>query len=130
MNALDRSKDFWLATELSVLTALVFYFTSKPTMEHFDYTHRIALELLRGHLGLDRHPGSWLSELVPSDGKYYSVFPLGAVLSVVPFALFQRARWIHNFPAYSLITGLCVLFLFRLSNVETKSVSRRILPMR
>ncbi len=60
MNVLDKSKDFWLATGLSLLAALVFYFTTKPTMEHFDYTVRIALALLRGHLGLDRHPGSWL----------------------------------------------------------------------
>src|SRR5438876_104125 len=84
MNVLAKSKDFWLATGLSLFAALVFYFTTKPAMEHFDYTGRIALALLRGHLGLDRHPGSWLSEMVPSEGKYYSVFPLGAVLSVVP----------------------------------------------
>src|SRR6266567_626300 len=102
MNVLDKRKDFWLATGLSLLAALVFYFTTKPTMEHFDYTVRVALAFLRGHLGLDRHPGSWLSEMVPSEGKYYSVFPLGAVLSVVPVAFFQQAGWIHRFPAHCL----------------------------
>ncbi len=74
MNVLDKSKDFWLATGLSLLAALVFYFTTKPTMEHFDYTGRIALALLRGHLGLDRHPGSWLSEMVSSQGCAFSSF--------------------------------------------------------
>jgi hypothetical protein len=130
MNVSDKTKDFWLATGLSLLAALVFYFTTKPVMDHFDYTGRIALALLHGHLGLDRHPGSWLSEMVPSEGKYYSVFPLGAVLSVVPIALFQQAGWIHNFPAHflaALIAGLCVYFFFRLSSVGTKSISRRIL---
>src|SRR5947207_4922328 len=130
MNVLAKSKDFWLATGLSLFAALVFYFTTKPAMEHFGYTGRIALALLRGHLGLDRHPGSWLSEMVPSEGKYYSVFPLGAVLSDVPVALFQQAGWIHRFPAHfltALIAGLCVFFFFRLSAVETKSISRRIL---
>src|SRR6266699_2709409 len=130
MNVLDKSKDFGLATGLSLLAALVFYFTTKPTMEHFDYTVRVALALLRGHLGLDRHPGSWLSEMVPSEGKYYSVFPLGAVLSVVPVAFFQQAGWIHRFPAHfltALIAGLCVFFFFRLSSVKIESISRRIL---
>ncbi len=130
MNVLDKSKDFWLATGLSLLAALVFYFTTKPAMEHFDYTGRIALAFLRGHLGLDRHPGSWLSEMVPSEGKYYSVFPLGAVLSVVPVAFFQQAGWIHRFPAHfltALIAGLCVFFFFRLSSVKIESISRRIL---
>jgi hypothetical protein len=130
MNVLDKRKDFWLATGVSLLAALVFYFTTKPVMEHFDYTGRIALALLRGHLGLDRHPGSWLSEMVPSEGKYYSVFPLGAVLSIVPVALFQQVGWIHNFPAHflaALIAGLCVYFFFQLSSVGTKSISRRIL---
>src|SRR5437773_1714366 len=130
MNVLAKSKDFWLATGLSLFAALVFYFTTKPAMEHFDYTGRIALALLRGHLGLDRHPGSWLSEMVPSEGKYYSVFPLGAVLSVVPVAFFQQAGWFHRFPAHfltALIAGLCVFFFFRLSSVKIESISRRIL---
>ena len=130
MNVLDKSKYFWLATGLSLLAALVFYFTTKPVMQHFDYTGRIALALLHGHLGLDRHPGSWLSEMVPSEGKYYSVFPLGAVLSVIPVALFQQAGWIHSFPSHflaALIAGLCVFFFFRLAIVETRSLGRRIL---
>ena len=117
----------WLATGLSLSAALVFYLTTNPTLESFDYTHRIALALLRGHLGLDRHPDSWLSEMVPLEGKYYSVFPLGAVLSVVPVTLFRQTG---GFPAHfltALIAGLCVFFFFRLASANTESVSRRIL---
>jgi len=126
----DKWREFSLAVGLSALAGLAFFFTTKATMHDFDYTTRIASALLHGHLGLDRHPGSWLNELVPFERKYYAVFPLGAVLSVLPVALLQQAGWIHSFPAQvltALIAGLCVFFFFGLSSVETKSIARRIL---
>jgi hypothetical protein len=129
-NVSDRTKDFYLAAGLSLFAALVFNFTTKATLSDFDYTNRIASALLHGHLGLDRHPGSWLNEMVPWESKYYSVFPLGAVLSVVPVALLQEAGWIHSFPAHfltALIAGLCVFFFFRLSSLESKSLGRGLL---
>jgi hypothetical protein len=129
-NVSANAKEFWLAVGLSLFAAVVFYFTTKATMNNFDYTGRIASALLHGHLGLQTRAGSWLNEMVPWEGKYYSVFPLGAVLSVVPVALLQDARWIHSFPAHflaALIAGLCVFFFFRLSSIETKSISRRVL---
>lgn len=129
-NVSDTTKEFWLAAGLSLFAALVFNFTTKATLNNFDYTGRIASALLHGHLGLETRPGSWLNEMVPWEGRYYSVFPLGAVISVVPVALLQKAGWIHSFPAHfltALIAGLCVFFFFRLSSIETKSISRRIL---
>src|SRR3546814_7605239 len=60
---------------------------------------RIALALMDGHLGVQSPPPSWLNEMVPLNGSYYSVFPLGAVLSVMSVALLQKAGWIHGFPA-------------------------------
>jgi hypothetical protein len=129
-NVSDKTKDFWLAAGLSLFAAIAFYFTTKATLNNFDYTGRIASALLHGHLGLETRPGSWLNEMVPWEGKYYSVFPLGAVLSVVPVALLQEAGWIHSFPSHfltALIAGLCVFFFFRLSSIETKSLSRSIL---
>jgi hypothetical protein len=128
--ATTASRDWIVAIVLGVIATVLFFKTTKATMHDFDYTARIASALLQGHLGLDRHPGAWLNEMVPFEGKYYSVFPLGAVLSVLPVALLQRGEWIHNFPAQfltALIAGLCVFFFFRLSSVETKSISRRIL---
>src|SRR5436190_175612 len=125
----DKWRELLLAVGLSILAAFIFFFTAKATMHDFDYTGRIASALLHGHLGLDKRPGSWLNELVPFEGKYYSVFPLGAVLSVLPVALLQQAGWIHSFPAQvltALIAGLCVFFFFGLSSVGTKSIARRI----
>jgi nitrogen fixation-related uncharacterized protein len=134
MNESERSatarRDLVVAIILGLIAALVFFESTKPTQQHFDYTFRIAGALLHGHVGLETHPPSWLNEMVPWEGKYYSVFPLGAVLSVVPVALLQEAGWIHSFPAHfltALIAGLCVFFFFRLSSIETKSISRRIL---
>jgi hypothetical protein len=64
------------------------------------------------------------------NSSYYSVFPLGAVLSVVPVALLQQTGLVHDFPGHvlaALIAGLCVFFFFRLSSIEGKSIPRRIL---
>jgi hypothetical protein len=46
----DKTKDFWLAAGLSLFAALVFNFTTKGTLNDFDYTNRIASALLHGHL--------------------------------------------------------------------------------
>jgi hypothetical protein len=123
-------QNFWLAVGLSTFASLVFYLSVKPTQQHFDYTARIALAFLDGHLGLRSPPPSWLNEMVPCGGNYYSVFPLGAVLSLIPVALLQKAGAIQGFPGHVLaatIAGFCVYFFFRLSALEGKSLSRRIL---
>ena len=76
--------------------------------------------------------------MIPHGDRYYSAFPLGAVLSMIPIALLQKARLIHNFPAHvlaSLIAGCCVYFFFQLakafganySSLEPSSFGRRIL---
>ncbi len=114
-------QNFWLAVGLSIFASLVFYFSVKPTQQHFDYTARIASAFLDGHLGLRSSPPSWLNEMVPRDGNYYSVFPLGAVLSLIPVALLQKADAIQGFPGHvlaAMIAGLCAYFFFRLSGLE------------
>ncbi len=86
--------------------------------------------MLHGHLGLRNQPPSWLNEMVPHDGAYYSVFPLGAVLSVVPVALLQEAGLVANFPArlvMAALAGLCVCFFWGLCRFGDCSAGRRIL---
>ncbi len=83
-NVSDKTKDFWLAARLSLFAAVVFYFTTRATLNNFDHTGRIASALLHGQLRLETRLGSWLNEMVLWEGKYDSVFPLGAVLSLVP----------------------------------------------
>ena len=80
----DKIQEFCVAIGLSLFAMLLFYFSTKATLHDFDYTGRIASALLHGQLRLETRLGSWLNEMVPWEGKYDSVFPLGAVLSLVP----------------------------------------------
>ncbi len=132
------TRDVWVAIGLSLVAALAFYFSTKPTLHDLDYTLEIASALLRGDLGLREKPPEWLNEMIPYGHRYYSAFPLGAVISMVPVALLQKASLIHNFPARilgALIAGACVYFFFQLakafgpdySSLKPKPLVRRIL---
>jgi hypothetical protein len=124
-----RQSDFWIAIVLSIFAFAVFYLSTKATQQPFDYTFRIAGALLHGKLALTSKPPSWLNEVVPMDGEFYSVFPLGAVVANVPLALLQKAGLIHDFPARALAAALaagCVYFFFRLSAIVPTSLSRRV----
>ena len=141
MTALERrdiSRQFWIAAGLSLFAALAFFFSTNAKLRDLDYTNQIASALLRGHLGLTEKPPEWLNEMIPYGHRYYSAFPLGAVLSMVPIALLQKAGLIHNFPGHvlaALIAGCCVYFFFQLakafgadySSLDASSLVRRIL---
>ena len=87
---------------------------------------------------LREKPPEWLNEMIPYRNRYYSAFPLGAVFSMVPVALLQKASLIHDFPARILAAsspGACVYFFFQLakafgpdySSRKPKPLARRIL---
>src|SRR6516225_2142704 len=114
----DIGRQFWIAAGLSLFATLAFYFSTNATLRDLDYTSEIASALLRGDLGLREKPPEWLNEMIPQGDRYYSAFPLGAVLSMVPIALLQNAGLIHDFPGHAsaaLIAGLCVYFFFQLA---------------
>ena len=134
----DTTRQFWIAAAVSLSAALAFYFSTKATLHDLDYASQIASALLRGDLGLREKPPDWLNEMIPQGERYYSAFPLGAVLSMVPIALLQKAGLIDNFPGHvlaALIAGLCVYFFFQLatafgadhSSHKSASLIRRIL---
>lgn len=82
----------------------VAYALSNPRPAHvYDQTFLIAKRLLQGHLGVPE-PRPWL-ELVPGVDEHYSVFPLGAVLSMLPVALGAQLGLYETFPVAA-ITGL------------------------
>src|SRR5436309_13559071 len=131
-------RQFWIAAGLSLFAAIAFYFSTNATLRDLDYTSRIASALLSGHLGLREKPPDWLNEMIPHRDSYYSAFPLGAVLSMVPIALLQKAGLIHHFPGHvlaALIAGACVYFFFQLAKafgadyfgLEGSALVRRIL---
>src|SRR5437762_5694113 len=128
----------WLAIAISLFAALAFYFSTHPTLRGLAYTAEIASAFLRGDLGFREKPPEWLNEMIPYGNKYYSAFPLGAVVSMWPVALLEKASLIHNFPARilaALIAGACVYFFFQVakafgpdySSLRPKPLTRRIL---
>ena len=128
-SAPDTKIKIWIPLVLALATALVFYFSTKATHSHFDYTYRIAGALLHGHVGLPAAP-SWLNEFVPVRGVYYSVFPLGAVLALLPVAVLHEIGWINAFPGHvvaAILAGACAYFFFQLTKVENNSLGRRML---
>jgi hypothetical protein len=133
-----KACEFWIAFGVSLVAAIAFYFSTNPTLKDLDYTLQIASAFLRGDLGLREKPPEWLNEMIPYGNRYYSAFPLGAVLSMVPIALLQKASLIQDFPARilaALIAGACVYFFFQLakafgsdySNLKPNPLARRIL---
>ena len=137
-HAPGTKREFWIAVGLSLFAALAFYFSTKATLHDLDYTSQIASALLHGRLGLQEKPPDWLNEMIPWKSKYYSAFPLGAVLSMLPVALLQRVGLVNAFPGRmlaALIAGLCVYFFLQLAkafggdyaSLESKSLARRIM---
>jgi len=134
----DVYPEVWIAVGVSLLAAVAFYFSTKPTLRHLNYTAEIASALLEGDLGVREKPPEWLNEMIPYGSRYYSAFPLGAVVSMLPVALLQKTSLIHNFPARvlaALIAGACVYFFFQFakafgphySSLKPKPLARRIL---
>jgi hypothetical protein len=134
----DTARQFWIAASLSLFAALAFFFSTNAKLRDLDYTSQIASALLRGHLGLTEKPPEWLNEMIPHGESYYSAFPLGAVLSMIPVALLQKAGLIQNFPGHvmaAFIAGSCVYFFFQLakafgsnySKFDSNALARRIL---
>jgi hypothetical protein len=133
-----NSRDLWIAVGVSLFAATAFYFSTKATLHDLDYTNQIASALLHGQLGLREKPPDWLNEMIPWKGRYYSAFPLGAVLSMLPVALLRNTGLIQSFPGRvlaALIAGLSVYFFFGLakafgadySSLKSKSAARRIM---
>ena len=114
----EEMRDFGIAVGLSLCTAIAFYFSTKANLHDLDYTSQIASALLHGHVGLREKPPDWLNEMIPWKGKYYSAFPLGSVLSMLPVALLREIGLVQSFPGRvlaALIAGLSVYFFFGLA---------------
>ena len=117
-----------------VLVAAGYYFGNPRDHTPFDYTFRIAGQFLDGHLGLVEEPPDWLNEMVPHRGRYYSVFPLGSVVTLLPVAFLAKCGWLHRMPSRvivvllgALITIFCYLLSRRYELSEAKRFSLTIL---
>ncbi len=96
------------------VTAAVYYFSNPKPQTYYDYTFRVAANILRGSIAITEKQPPHLNEFVPFEGFYYSVFPLGSVVTMMPFALLQVAGLISEMPAAfiaALTVGVTCLFL-------------------
>ncbi|HEX8367614.1 MAG TPA: hypothetical protein VF604_03525 [Pyrinomonadaceae bacterium] len=88
-----------LAGCLLLAVGFVYYFSNPKPQNYYDYTFRVADNMLRGAIAFTEKQPSWLNEFVPFEGFYYSVFPLGSVLTMIPFAFFKLAGVVSEMPA-------------------------------
>jgi hypothetical protein len=95
-----------------------------------DYTFRLASAFLHGRLGIDEKPPGWLNEFIPLNGSYYSAFPLGSVLSVLPLSFLKDACVLESYPAgvtAALIAAAITLLLLAISSEYPVSEGKKIL---
>ena len=115
---------------LAVSTFWIYYFSNPKPQDYYDYTFRVADNMLRGAIGFQEKPPSWLNEFVPFDGSWYSVFPLGSVLTMIPYAFFKVVGVIGDMPA-SFIAALTAaaisVFLFLIAEHYELDPQKRIL---
>jgi hypothetical protein len=119
-----RRRNVALGFGLAAFAGLIFWILAqRPSSQLLNYTFTIGAALLHGQLGIT-NPPAWLNELVPAaGGRYYSVFPLGAVLSVLPFSALVVWRILPTYPV-NLVVGLlaagCVALGFGYTFVRAK----------
>ncbi|HQZ97855.1 MAG TPA: hypothetical protein PLP21_16150 [Pyrinomonadaceae bacterium] len=114
----------------SLIIGVIYFFSNPRDQSPFDYTFRVAENLMRGNLSFTEQPPSWLNEFVLANGAYHTVFSLGAVLSMVPFALLKMLGFVKVAPV-ALIVGILAAglsyFLLKIAEKYDISFSRRLL---
>lgn len=127
-NAEKPHKAFFIC--LIIGTFLIYYFSNPKPQDYYDYTYRVAENVLRGAIAFQEKPPGWLNEFVPFEGNWYSVFPLGSVLTMIPFAFFKLIGAIYEMPASfiaALTAGAVCGFLFKISEHYEFERKKRIL---
>jgi hypothetical protein len=109
----------------------IIYFVSNPTPQNYhDYTFRVAGNFLHGAIGFAEQPPLWLNEFVPFEGLYYSVFPLGSILSMVPFKLITLLVGVDTMPGdaiAALLGAMSCYYLLKITTHYDHSTERRLL---
>ena len=88
-----------LIISVSAVSAFLYYFSNPKPSVFYDYTFRVAENFLHGSIGFAEKPPQWLNEFVPFGGLWYSVFPFGAVVTMLPFGSLKTAGLITEMPS-------------------------------
>jgi len=119
-----------LITGLCLLVGLIYFYSNPKPQRHYDYTFRVADNILRGSIGFKEKPPSWVNEFVPFEGNWYSVFPLGGVVTMMPFALLKVFGFVKEMPAEfisALTAGFVMLFLLLIARRYDYGLDKQIL---
>ena len=112
----------------AAMVAAIYALSHPQAGSPYDQTFLFARTLLGGDLGID-HPRDWL-ELVPGERLHYSVFPLGAVVTMMPAAALSAAGWFAAVPVAwlaAVIGGAAAFFAWRLAEGVPASAGQRLL---
>lgn len=115
---------------ISASAAIVYFFSNPKPQNYYDYTFRVAVNFLHGSIGFAERRPSWLNEFVPFEGAWYSVFPLGAVLSMIPVAVLKTIGVVTQMPGAwlaAILSGVICWFLLRIASNYDTSRTRQIL---
>lgn len=130
MNSNDSRNRKILIFLLVASTFWIYYFSNPQPQHYYDYTFRVAENFLRGAIAFHEKPPSWLNESVPFEGVWYSVFPLGSVLTMMPFAFLKILGIVGEMPASliaSLTAGAIAWFLLLIAKRYDLEEKKRLL---
>ena len=119
-----------LVVILIAATFWIYYYSNPQPQFYYDYTFRVADNILRGAIGFHEKPPTWVNEFVPFEGNWYSAFPLGSVLTMIPFAFFKLVGFIYEMPASiiaALTAGAICFFLLKIAEQYEFEWGKRIL---
>lgn len=89
----------------------IYYFSNPKPSNYYNYTFLVGENFLSGKIGLTATPPPWLNEMIPFEGLYYSAFPLGSVITMLPFSALKAIGLITEMPA-AFISGLLASAFF------------------
>ena len=112
-----RTKVFLFA---ALMIGLIYFLSNPHPWTYFDYTVRSARAIVSGSLSIDEPPTSWMVETIPFESHYYSAFPFGSVLTLVPVAFLQKFHIINEFPTMAVvgIAAGCIALLLLLFTLQ------------
>jgi hypothetical protein len=123
-------KPGWADIFLAAGTFVIYFFSNPHPQSYYNYTFLIAENFLQGQIGLAEKPPSWLNEMIPFEGLYYSAFPLGGVLTMLPFSFLKLVGLITEMPS-SLIVALTAavisVFLILIGKQYQQTPAKKIL---
>ncbi len=115
---------------VSFATATLYFFSNPKPQPYYDYTFRVAGRLVQGGVGFAEKQPTWLNEFVPYGGAWYSVFPFGAVVSMIPVALLKAVGLITEMPGAwisAILAGAICFLLLLIASKYKVSRTRQIL---